>query len=90
MKTLISISILSLSLFAGAAQAADASSRIFSDVAATAPRSATFEDLQAIAPRAGSFDELQAAAPRSGVFGELNQTAPRSDGVYGGLETQAP
>ena len=46
MKTLISASILTLSLFAGSAQAADASS-VFADLNATAPRATVFDDINA-------------------------------------------
>jgi hypothetical protein len=89
MKTLISASILTLSLLAGSAQAADVST-VFGDLNATAPRSTVFDDINATAPRSGIFEDLRNTAPRSGVFSDLQNTAPRSDGVYGTLETSAP
>lgn len=89
MKTLITATILSLGLFAGAANAADASRSVFMDISAAAPNSATFQDLNASAPRS-PFDEINATAPRSTVFDDINKTAPRSDGVFGTLELSAP
>jgi hypothetical protein len=88
MKTLLSVSIVSLGLFAGAAQAADASQGVFAQINATAPRSSVFQDLNNTAPR--SFQELNDTAPRSSIFDDLNKTAPRSDGVFGTLEVSAP
>jgi hypothetical protein len=74
MKTLISASIVAIGLFSGAAQAAQRD--VFTGINETAPLSRTFEDLNQTAPKSN--------------FEQLNETAPRSDGVYGGIETNAP
>jgi hypothetical protein len=84
MKSLITASVLSLTLFAGVANASP-----FAEINATAPRAGTFEDINATAPR-GTFEDINTTAPRSGLFQDIDRTAPRSDGVYGTLENDAP
>ncbi len=71
MKT-IAAALLALGLATGAAHAA--SSTVFDDLGATAPRSA-FSDLADSAPRS-PFDQIRDTAPRSGFFTNLDRTAP--------------
>lgn len=85
MKTLAA-SILALGLFAGTASARTAQD-IFTDLNQTAPRS-IFDDIRDQAPRS-PFDQIQDSAPRT-YFDDLRDSAPRSDGVFGGLQNQAP
>src|SRR5690606_29337141 len=68
--------------------AGQASARtVFDDLNETAPHSA-FSQLNDTAPRS-AFDDLNDSAPRS-TFDDLNDSAPRTDGVYGGLQNDAP
>ena len=82
MKTTFA-ALIALGLLSGAASART----VFDDLRDTAPRS-VFADIQNSAPRS-VFEDLNATAPRS-IFDQIRDTAPRSDGVFGGLEKNAP
>lgn len=82
MKTALA-AVIALGLLSGAASART----VFDDIRDTAPRS-VFTDIQNSAPRS-VFEDLNATAPRS-IFDQIRDTAPRSDGVFGGLDKNAP
>ena len=82
MKTAIA-ALLALGVLATGA----AARTVFDDIRDTAPRS-VFDDIRDSAPRS-PFDQLRDTAPKS-IWDQLNESAPRSDGVFGGLEKNAP
>jgi hypothetical protein len=86
MKTIAFASLAALALLTGAAQAAPKD--IWTDINQSAPRS-TFDQLNQTAPH-GTFEQINQTAPRGGYFQDLQDSAPRSDGVYGGLDKNAP
>lgn len=77
--------LLALGLLTGTASART----IFDGIRDTAPRSGdVFTDIQSTAPRS-VFDDIRDSAPRS-PFDQIRDSAPRSDGVFGGLQRNAP